>query len=76
MAAGRRLAGVLAGLILLHRLDGAPVMVNPDQITSLHSPGKGRPLLPKGSCAVWLTDGRLVSVIEPCEEVRQMIGER
>lgn len=68
-------AVALAVLVVLHRLDGAEVVVNSRTVTSLHSPGRGRPLLPKGSCAVWLTDGRLISVIEPCSTVRKMLEE-
>ena len=64
----------LVGLVMLHRVDGVEVFVNPGSVTSLHSPGSGK-LLPKGHCALWLTDGRLLTVVEPCAVVRRLLEE-
>lgn len=64
---------VLLLLIVLHRSDGAEVMVNAEQITSLRSPAGhlGR-LAPGGRCIVNLVDGKFIAVLESCTEVRRL----
>lgn len=63
-------------LVILHRPDGAAVVVNPRNVTSLHSrlppPNSGK-LLPHGACAVWLSDGRLIAVQESCLVVKALL---
>ena len=68
---------VAAALVLLHRLDGGEVLVSPDQITALHARGRGhnRLITEDARCAVWLSDGRLISVFESCNRVRQLLEE-
>lgn len=65
---------LVSALLLLHRIDGGEVWVNPDQITSLHTSGGGpRVLHGRVRCAIWLSDGRLLSVAESCDQVKQLL---
>lgn len=71
---------LFTALIILHRVDGAEVTINPAAVTSLHatasSAGRLNKLLDdKVQCAIGLIGGRLVSVRESCATVRQMIEE-
>jgi len=74
-------AALVAGLslVLLHRVDGGEVAVSPSHITSMHSraPATGQNKLVTGEarCIVWLSDGKLLSVLEPCETVRKLLNE-
>lgn len=64
-------------LIILHRADGADVFINPAQVTSLRvTAGPLGKLAPHGHCVVGLTDGKFVSVIEPCAEVKRLLEGR
>jgi hypothetical protein len=67
-------------MVLLHRVDGGEVAINPAQVTVLHptasSTGGSNKLLTKDvHCVVGLSDGKFVSVIEPCDLVRKLIEE-
>jgi hypothetical protein len=65
-------------MVLLHRADGGEVLVAGPQITSMHAaaPGGGNKVAhPAARCVVWLTDGRVLSVIETCEIVRRLLEE-
>jgi hypothetical protein len=67
---------VLALMVLLHRADGGEVLVAGPQITSMHAaaPGGGNKVVNSAArCVVWLTDGRVLSVIETCEVVRRLL---
>ena len=68
---------VAAALVLLHRVDGGEVLINPDQITSVHArPGgasSNKHLAEQAHCALWLTDGKMVAVLEACPRVRQLL---
>lgn len=71
-------AGLLAGLCLitLHRLDSGVVLVNPRHITSLHSAardGQNKVLHSDAHCAVRMSDGKLVAVIESCAAVKSLL---
>ena len=72
---------LIAGLslVILHRTDGGAVAVAPSHITSMHSraPASGQNKLVTGEarCIVWLSDGKLLSVLEACETVRQLMDE-
>jgi hypothetical protein len=73
------MGGVLVALVmvLLTRVDGGQVAVIPAQVTSLHAAAGSGPkvIIPGARCVVWLTDGRVLSVIEPCDMVRRMLEE-
>ena len=68
---------VAAALVLLHRLDGGAVLVNPDQVTSVHARPSGassnKHLTEQAHCALWLADGKLISVLEACPQVQQLL---
>jgi len=72
---------LIAGLslVILHRVDGGEVAVSPSHITSMHSraPTSAQNKLVTGEvrCIVWLSDGKLLSVLEPCETVKQLMDE-
>jgi hypothetical protein len=64
-------------LVLLHRADGGPVHVAPSQITSLHDrPAVGvRVVSRAANCVIWLADGKVLAVLEPCDVVRKLLSE-
>jgi hypothetical protein len=64
-------------LVLLHRADGGVVQVAAGQITSLHAAVRSgiKVVNPGARCVIWLADGRVLSVVEPCEEVRRLLDE-
>ena len=70
---------LLAGiLVVLHIVDGTPVIINSDQITTLRSPSvvpeHTHKLVTKDAkCQVNLADGKFVSVQEDCPTVQRMI---
>ena len=73
------IAAALMAMIILHRVDGGEVAVSPSHITSMHSKalGSARDKLITGEvrCIIWLTDGKLLSVLEPCATVKQLMDE-
>jgi hypothetical protein len=71
---------LIAGLyIILHRGDGGDVAVVPSHITSMHAKAPGNAqnklAMPEVRCIVWLDDGKLLSVLETCDRVKQLIDE-
>jgi hypothetical protein len=68
-------AGML--LVILHRVDGGEVAVSPAHITSMHSrAGTHNKLITHGvHCIVWLDDGRILSVLEPCDVVTRLMRD-
>lgn len=66
-------------LVLLHRADGGEVAIAAPHVTGLHAkapPPNTHKLSPvEARCVVWLTDGRLLSVLESCEVVRRLLDE-
>ena len=63
-------------LILLHNAARLPILVNPELITSMHGrAGEQNELFVGGvNCLVRLSDGRFVTVIETCDQVRTLIS--
>jgi hypothetical protein len=74
MAAGMAAIAALV-FVVLHRVDGGEVAVNPTLVTSLRStPGSLGGLAPSGAnCIVGLTDGKFLAVIETCDTVRRLL---
>lgn len=64
-----------AVLIILHTLDGRELSVNPKQITHLTSRGQGALIVEGVNCAVGLADGKLLSVVETCEQIRAILEQ-
>ena len=66
-------------LVVLHRIDGGEVAVSPAHITSMHSKALGgardKLITGEARCIIWLSDGKLLSVLEPCQTVKQMMDE-
>jgi len=72
---------VVAGLslVILHRSDGGEVAVSPAHVTSMHAKaptsGQNKLVVGEARCIVWLSDGKQLSVLEPCEKVKQLMNE-
>jgi len=72
-------AALAAGLslVILHRVDGGEVAVSPSHITSMHAKAPSSPqnrlVTGEARCIVWLSDGKLLSVLETCETVKQLL---
>jgi hypothetical protein len=68
-----------AALIVLHTIDGQEVTINPAQVTSLHhtneaATGNPNTVMATGlRCVIGLSNGKMISVIENCTDVRAMI---
>jgi hypothetical protein len=66
-------------LVVLHRVDGGEVSVAPEHITSMHSkaPTSAQNKLVAGEarCIVWLSDGKLLSVLESCDTVKELLNK-
>lgn len=64
-------------MVLLHRADGGEVIVAGPQITSLHAAAIHGPKVmhQTAGCVVWLTDGRMLSVLETCEAVKKLMEQ-
>ena len=69
----------LLSLVILHRVDGGEVSVAPEHITSMHSKAPSSPqnklVTGEVRCIIWLDDGKLLSVLEPCETVKRLMDE-
>lgn len=66
---------VALALIVLHDPDGRVVLLNPDSIVSMRADtGKPNELLQmRIRCAIATYDGKLVNVVESCDEIRGLI---
>jgi hypothetical protein len=76
-----RLAALMFGILLLHAGDGRDVAVNAALITSMraapddNTAPSSKAFTDKVRCMINTSDGKFVTVIETCEQVRGMIGE-
>ena len=70
-------ATLAMNMVLLHRADGGAVAVAPSQVTALHGRAPANPknkaVTQEAGCVLWLADGKLLSVIEPCETVKRLL---
>jgi uncharacterized protein YlzI (FlbEa/FlbD family) len=63
-------------LIVLHRVDGGEVAINPAHVTSLMAAAdRSKIVTPGVHCVVGLTDGKYVFVTESCAQVRSKLEE-
>jgi hypothetical protein len=65
-------------LVMVHGPGNRSILVNPKQVTSLHASVPSQPnkyLADEVKCLVGLADGKFVSTIEPCEEVREILEQ-
>ena len=62
-------------LILLHTVDGRETLVNPEQVTSVQSRSDepNKVLVNTVQCVIGFSNGKFVSVVEPCDEVRSKL---
>jgi hypothetical protein len=66
---------ILLGLVLLHGPEGHDAYVNPETVTTMRAatPGKkNQYLTDQAKCLLNTTDGKFISVVETCEEVRAL----
>jgi hypothetical protein len=69
---------VVAVLVLLHGPDGHGIMINPDNVASMHAaiPGeKNKNISEKVNCFINTADGKFVSVVETCEQVHELFRQ-
>jgi hypothetical protein len=67
---------VVAALVLLHGPGGREITLNPAAVTTMQASRDGvanTALAPDVKCLINTTDGKFVSVIETCEQVRELI---
>jgi hypothetical protein len=64
-------------LIVLHTLDGREIVVNPKHVTSMREAkdddAGSKAFAPGVRCMINTSDGKFVTVVEPCPVVQQMI---
>lgn len=73
------LVAAALSLILLHRADGGEVAVIPAHITSLHArapptDAKNKLVPLAARCVVWMDDGKMISVLETCDAIKQLLA--
>jgi hypothetical protein len=73
----RQVAAVVI-LVMVHGVGNRSILINPKQVTSLHAAVPSQPnkyLADEVKCLVGLADGKFVSTIEPCEEVKEILEQ-
>ena len=71
-------AEIVLHLVLLHTVDGRETLVNPEQVTSVTHKDADEPnkvLVETVQCVIGFSNGKFVSVLEHCDEVRQKLEE-
>jgi hypothetical protein len=68
----------MIGLVLLHSPTGSAIYVNPDTVTTMRSPPaeKNKHFTDEAKCLLNTSDGKFISVIESCDEVRESFKKR
>jgi hypothetical protein len=68
--------GLLAAvaIIILHTPGGHEVGINPDKIVSMREDEGKANISGYVKCLINTNDGKFISVIESCEEVRSLMG--
>jgi uncharacterized protein YlzI (FlbEa/FlbD family) len=69
---------IVLQLVLLHTVDGRETYVNPKQIASISSAVEGEKnklLVESVHCVIGLTNGKIISVKEDCDEVVQKLEQ-
>jgi hypothetical protein len=69
---------LLLVLVLLHAPEGRELVVNSALVTTMRSAdGKGNKYIAGDArCLIHTSDGKFVSVIESCDEVRELFTQR
>jgi hypothetical protein len=61
-------------MIILHSATGTEIDLNTKAITNLRNPEPNNPAFtPKVQCLINMSDGKFVTVIETCAEVRRLM---
>jgi len=64
-------------MIVLHSAAGVAIDVNTELITHLRAPEPNNPAFtPNVKCQVNMSDGKFVTVVESCREVRSIMDNR
>jgi hypothetical protein len=69
---------LLLGFVLLHAAGGHEVYVNPDSVTTMRAgmPGtENKYVAGDAKCVLNTSDGKFISVIETCDEVRALFKD-
>ncbi|WP_028164109.1 hypothetical protein [Bradyrhizobium elkanii] len=69
---------IVLRLVLLHGPDGHEIALNPEQITTMRAAlpsGQNKYLTGDARCMISTSDGKFVSVVETCDQVRQLIED-
>jgi uncharacterized protein YlzI (FlbEa/FlbD family) len=69
---------IVVHLVLLHTVDGRETFVNPEAVVSISSHKAGeenKVLVESVQCVLGLSNGKIVSVLEHCDEVVQKLEE-
>ncbi|MCA1452147.1 hypothetical protein I6F35_02820 [Bradyrhizobium sp. BRP22] len=72
------IALIVLRLVLLHGPDGHEIALNPEQITTMRAalPGsQNKHLTQDARCMISTSDGKFVSVVESCDQVRKLIED-
>lgn len=67
---------VLAAILMLHSVSGSEIDVNPKSIISMREARPNDSYFAEGvRCMINTSDGKFVTVVETCEEIRGLIRE-
>jgi hypothetical protein len=69
----RAWTALIASLLALQGPDGQAILVAPEHVVSLRAPRSHEHFAPGTRCILLTSDGRLVSVINRCADIRKMI---
>jgi len=72
------LIAVVLRIIVVHSPGGGEIDINPNGIVSMRSEyrkGEDRMFTENTNCMINTSDGRFISVVESCAEVRKLIEE-
>lgn len=71
-------ANLFLTLLILTGPDGRAVIVNSEHITSMHAakPDEPNQLMVEGvRCLINMSDGKFVSVVQTCDEVKKRVAQ-
>ena len=64
-------------IVILHSLTGAEISLNPEQIIAMRDgEHTGQHVAKEVNCVITTADGKFISVIETCAQVRILIEHR
>jgi uncharacterized protein YlzI (FlbEa/FlbD family) len=69
---------IVVHLVLLHTIDGRETLINPEQVASITHRNADEPnklLVDSVECVIGFSNGKFVSVIEHCDEVKRKLEE-